>query len=133
MSASVDEIVKIIEALQQRPTGSLAVFENVLAEIGEYLERIAKAAEAHEMPMPEKPEQEEPMQSMQAADGSAIAQSIADALRGLQITAPPVHVEIAAPQVTVQASSEAAVKSWTFAVQRDEMGRITNFRATPEV
>lgn len=124
MTTTVEEIVKVIEVLQQRPTGSLALFENTLAEICEYLKKIAECCE--HMHAPSGP-------SSVSIDNSSIGAQIADALRGLQITAPPVTVEVAAPQVVLQVPEPGPMTGWTFeVVQRDEMGRTLKFRATPE-
>lgn len=123
MSTSVEDIVKVIEALQQRPTGSLALFENVLSEICEYLKDISKYCTT------EHPEGMPPM----AMDGAELGANIAAALAGIQINAPPVNVEVAAPNITLQIPEAGALKGWTFDVtQRDELGRIRQFRASPE-
>ncbi len=114
MSTTVEDIVKVIEVLQQRPAGSLAMFENTLAEICEYLEQIASAAQR---PAPQ-------------FDGASIGQSIADALRGLQITAPAVTVE--AP-VTVMGPAPAPVTPWLLSVASyDGNGKANSWRFTPE-
>lgn len=125
-NTSVDEIVRVIEVLQQRPTGSLAMFENVLAEICEYLQQITTYCTRHQM------RQGAGSDSIESADVGA---RIAEALANIKINAPPVNVELASPNVIVQMPDPvaASMKAWTFDVtQRDELGRIRQFRASPE-
>lgn len=126
MNTSVDDIVKVIETLQQRPTGSLAMFENVLAEICEYLQQITTYCTRVQV-------RQGAGAAPGAMDGADVGERIAAALAGIQINAPPVNVEVASPQVTVHMPEAGAMKAWMFDVtQRDELGRIRQFRASQE-
>ena len=63
-----------------------------------------------------------------AIDAQAIANAIASALKGVQITAPAVDVSVQPAEVTVQNATPP--KSWRFAVKRDKDGLISEIVAT---
>lgn len=115
---ALTDIGKLVQVLQEQQSGLLG-YEAVLGEISAFLSIIAKRAE-----MP-------PVREVRD-EGTGMAEALRAALAGLAIPAPAVHVQVAAPQVNFTPPSTTP-KGWTFDVTaRDDLGRIRQFKLTPE-
>jgi hypothetical protein len=119
------EIVKRLESAGVNPNTVIG-YEAVMGEVCDGLSRLCTAIE-------QKQTQAPTVNVSPQIDMGGIAQALASALASIQINAPPVNVQVAAPDINLPQASSPVPRGWTVEVtKRDELGRMRQMKLTPE-